>query len=159
MIPTRRIALLAGLSLMPLPAFAQGRGNDQGNQGNGRGQGGNSQGGRRGNQDGNSQGGGGQWGRGGPPPRMGTIELNTVQGWLGVNPGFVAQPLPPGMYNRLAQGKPLPPGIARRAVPPGLMAGLPVYPGYEYAMVGTSLVLLAVGSGIVSAILSDAFRR
>jgi hypothetical protein len=90
---------------------------------------------------------------------MGTPELNSVQIWLGNNPGFTAQPLPPGMRNRLAQGKPLPPGIARRAVPPSLLAGLPVYPGYEYAMVGTSLVLMAVGTGIVSAILSDAFGR
>jgi hypothetical protein len=90
---------------------------------------------------------------------MGTPELNNVQLWLGGNPGFVAQPLPPGMRNRLAQGKPLPPGIARRTVPPGLLSTLPAYPGYEYAIIGTSLVLLAVGTGIVSAILSDAFAR
>jgi hypothetical protein len=63
------------------------------------------------------------------------------------------------MRNRLAQGKPLPPGIARRAVPPGLLASLPMYPGYEYAMIGTSLALLAVGTDTVSAILSDAFGR
>jgi len=152
--PTRRAALLAGLSLMPLPAFAQGQGNGRDYQG-----GGNP---GRGNQGGGNQGGNpgrGNANAGGPPPRMGTPELNSVQVWLGGNPGFVAQPLPPGMQNRLAQGKPLPPGIARRAVPPGLVAGLPVYPGYEYAMVGTSLVLLAVGTGIVSAILSDAFLR
>ena len=90
---------------------------------------------------------------------MGTTEFGAVQAWRGGNPDFIAQPLPPGMRNRLAQGKPLPPGIARRAVPPELLAGLPVYPGYEYAMVGTSLALLASGSGTVAAILANAFGR
>jgi hypothetical protein len=61
------------------------------------------------------------------------------------------------MRNRLAQGKPLPPGIARRAVPPDLLRLLPVRPGYEYAMVGTSLVLIAVATGVVASILADVF--
>jgi hypothetical protein len=161
MTPTRRIAWLAALALVPLPAFGQGNSNHGGgNPGRGQGGGGGNRGGQgRGNAGGNGggQGGGGNPGRGGPPPRIGTTELGTVQVWLGGNPGFVAQPLPPGMRNRLAQGKPLPPGIARRAVPPGLLVGLPVYPGYEYAVIGTSLVLLAVGTGVVAAILSNAF--
>jgi hypothetical protein len=177
MTPNRRAALLVALALLPMPGFAQGqgRGNQGGGQGGGnqggggrgqgggnpgRGNGGGNQGGQgRGNSGSQGNAAGASPGRGGPPPRLGTSELNSVQVWLGGNPGFTAQPLPPGMRNRLAQGKPLPPGIARRAVPPGLLAGLPVYPGYEYAMVGTSLVLMAVGTGIVSAILSDAFGR
>ncbi|MGG5818403.1 anti-virulence regulator CigR family protein [Falsiroseomonas sp. HW251] len=149
---TRRL-LLAGLALLPVPALAQGQGHGNGG-GQGRGNGGGNQGG--GNHGGGNHGGGGNRGRG---PSLGTPELNSVQIWLGANPGFVAQPLPPGMYNRLAQGKPLPPGIARRTVPPGLLVGLPRYPGYEYAVVGTSLVLVAVTTGVVAAILSNAFGR
>jgi len=164
---TRRVALLVIIACLPLPAFSQGNsghgggphGQGRGNQGNGGGRGGGGQGNGGGQGQGNQGRQGNTAGRRGPPPRMGTPELNTVQVWLGGNTGYVAQPLPPGMRNRLAQGKPLPPGIARRAVPPGLLVGLPVYPGYEYAVIGTSLVLLAVGTGIVSAILSDAFGR
>lgn len=173
MTPTRRVLLLAGLAFVPLPAWAQGQGNGggqgRGNQGGGgqgggnpgRGQGGGNQGGGQGNGRGNSgnAGGnqGGNAGRGGQP-NLGTPELNQIQVWMGANPGFAAQPLPPGMQNRLAQGKPLPPGIARRAVPPGLLAGLPRYPGYEYAMVGNSLVLLST-AGVVAAVLANAFTR
>jgi len=61
------------------------------------------------------------------------------------------------MRNRLAQGKPLPPGIARRAVPPGLLVRLPAYPGYSYSIVGNDLVLIAVATGVVASILSGAF--
>lgn len=90
---------------------------------------------------------------------MGTAERGIVQTWMGGNPTFTAQALPPGMRNRLAQGKPLPPGIARGAVPPDVLAGLPVYPGYEYAMLGTSLALLSLGTGTISSLLPNAFGR
>jgi hypothetical protein len=172
MIPTRRAALLIAVSLIPLPAFGQGNsggggghgGGGRGGEQGGRGRGGtNSDHGGRGDRGrGNSRGGqadGSSSKRGGSRPRMGNAELGTVQAWLGGNPSFTAQPLPPGMRNRLAQGKPLPPGIARRAVPPELLASLPVYPGYEYAMVGTSLALLTVGTNTLSTILSNAFGR
>ena len=135
-----------------------GRGQGGGGQGGGNSGRANNGGQGRGN-GGGRQAGAGNPGRGGPRPRMGNPEFGAVQTWLGSNPGFIAQPLPPGMRNRFAQGKPLPPGIERRAVPPDLLSGLPVYPGYEYAMVGTSLALLAVGTGTVSAILSNAFGR
>lgn len=152
MILNRRVAMLIALALAPLPVFGQGNsGRGGGNPGNGAGR-------ERGNGIGGKAGGGNSE-RGGPPPLMGTTELGTVHAWLGVNPSFITQPLPPGMRNWLAQGKPLPPGIARRAVPPGLLGGLPAYPGYEYAIVGTNLVLLAVRTAVVSAILSDAFGR
>ena len=120
---TRRAMLLAGLGLLPLPGFAQphGRGG-----GNGRGNGGRGHG-------------------GGPPGSLGSVELNAVQGWLGGNPGFHAQPLPPG--------------IAKRAVPPDLLVMLPRRRGYEYVMVGTSLVLVAIATGVVTSVLADALRR
>ena len=161
---SRRATLLAGLGLLPVPAFAQphghGGGRGNGGPGNGRGNGGPGNGrGNGGGPPGRAAGPAGQPGRGGPPGSLGSVELNAVQGWLGGNPGFYAQPLPPGMRNRLAQGKPLPPGIARRALPPDLLVLLPRRPGYEYAMVGTSLVLVAITTGVVVSVLADALRR
>jgi hypothetical protein len=172
MSPTRRRALLALLGLLPVPALAdppEGRGGGRGNQGGG-GQGGN---GRGGGGQGNGQGGGqGNPNRGGGNQNraasgnqnraasgnasLGTLELNIIQSWLGTNPGFAAQPLPPGMRNRLARGKPLPPGIARRTLPPDLLGLLPAKAGHEYAMVGATLALVQVGTGIVAGLLTDA---
>jgi hypothetical protein len=63
------------------------------------------------------------------------------------------------MRNRLAQGKPLPPGIQRRALPPGLLGQLPARAGYEYAILGTTLVLTHLASGAVQSLLNDAFQR
>jgi hypothetical protein len=160
MMAARRLCLLALLSLAPWPALAQpeGRGQGQGRgQGGGQGQGGGPPPGRGNQGDGGRGQGGGSPGRGGPPASLGAGERDTIRLWLGGNPGFVAQPLPPGMRNRLAQGKPLPPGIARRAVPPDLLRLLPVRPGYEYVMIGTSLVLIAVATGVVASILADVF--
>jgi hypothetical protein len=161
---SRRVALLGGLLAAwaaPFPALAQPEGRGQGNQGGNRGND-NRGGGNRGNDNrGNGQQGGrGDQGRGGGPrPSLGGGELSTIRLWLGANPGFVAQPLPPGMRNRLAQGKPLPPGIARRQVPPDLLGRLPRYPGHDYALIGTSLVLIELSTGLVSGILADAFLR
>ncbi len=173
----RRIALLAGL-LAASPARAQpdGRGGGQGRgQGGGGGQGGGNQGGggqgrgqgrgeggppgQQGRGQGGNQGGNRGNDRGGPRPSLGLSDRGTVQGWLQLNPGYSVQPLPPGMRNRLAQGKPLPPGIARRAVPPDLLLRLPRYPGYEYVLLGATLVLIEASTGLVSSILSDAFLR
>ncbi len=172
MIHSRRIALMAGLALLPWTARAQpegrggggqGRGQGQGNQGGGQGnQGRGNQGqGGPGNSGGRGNGGGGQAGnagRGGPPS-MGGSDRVTIRSWLSANPGYTAQPLPPGMYNRLSQGKPLPPGIARRAAPPDLIRLLPVYPGHEYVVVGTSIVLVSIATGVVASILADALLR
>lgn len=142
----RDVAVLLGLGLLPAAARAQGQGQGQGrgNQGNQ----GNNQGGNRG---------GSQGGAGGLT--LGTLEQSIVRNWLGQNPGFSAQPLPPGMRNRLAQGKPLPPGIQRRAVPPGLLGQLPPRAGYEYLIIGTSLVLMHLATGAVQSLLNDAFNR
>jgi hypothetical protein len=128
----RRTALLLGLWLLPGLAQAQGQGQGRGNQG--------------GNQSGTGL-------------TLGTLEQSIVRAWLGQNPGFSAQPLPPGMRNRLAQGKPLPPGIQRRAVPQGLLGQLPPRPGYDYVIIGTSLVLMHLASGAVQSLLNDAFNR
>lgn len=65
--------------------------------------------------------------------------------------------LPPGIRMNLARGKPLPPGIAKRQVPHDLLVRLPRYPGYEWQVVGTDLLLVTVGTLIVHEILKDVF--
>jgi Ni/Co efflux regulator RcnB len=66
-----------------------------------------------------------------------------------------AQTLPPGIARNLARGKPLPPGIAKRGLPPDLLARLPRYDGYDYYMVGSDVVLMAIATGIIVDILTD----
>jgi len=58
--------------------------------------------------------------------------------------------LPPGL--RLERGRPLPPGYGR-PLPPGIVKQLPDYPGYQWRQLGTDVVLIAVGTGLVYAIL------
>ncbi|MHA6311502.1 anti-virulence regulator CigR family protein [Pantoea sp. USHLN298] len=65
--------------------------------------------------------------------------------------------LPPGIAKNLARGKPLPPGIAKRSVPRGMLEGLPSYPGYEWKMVGDNLVLIALSTAVVTAIINNVF--
>jgi len=79
-----------------------------------------------------------------------------VRSWQSANPGWSPRPLPPGQMRQLARGRPLPPGIAREQVPPGLLSQLPVHPGHSYAMIGTSLVLLGAG-GVVVDIMAGLF--
>ncbi|GMV69903.1 MAG: hypothetical protein AMXMBFR76_23420 [Pseudomonadota bacterium] len=67
-------------------------------------------------------------------------------------------PLPPGIRRNLVRGKPLPPGIARQVVPASILAALPRYPGHEWIVCGTDLVLIAVAGAIVADILTDVFE-
>lgn len=68
------------------------------------------------------------------------------------------KPLPPGIRKNLARGKALPPGIAKKYAPNAMVSRLPVHPGYEWRVVGTDLVLVAIATAIVVDILSDVFR-
>ena len=65
--------------------------------------------------------------------------------------------LPPGVRKNLARGKPLPPGIAKKMVPGPMLARLPAYPGYEWRVAGSDLVLVAVATAVVADILIDVF--
>lgn len=65
--------------------------------------------------------------------------------------------LPPGIRKNLARGKPLPPGIAKKTVPGSFMGRLPSYPGYEWHVAGTDLILIAVGTAVIADILYDVF--
>ena len=66
--------------------------------------------------------------------------------------------LPPGIAKNLARGKPLPPGIARKMVPGGMLTKLPAHPGYEWRVLGSDLVLVAIGSSVIADVLHDVFH-
>lgn len=66
--------------------------------------------------------------------------------------------LPPGIQRNLARGKPLPPGIAKQALPRSYLDRLPAYPGYEWLQVGTDLVLIATAGAVIADVLADVFR-
>lgn len=74
----------------------------------------------------------------------------------GVQPGQY-QALPPGMYKRLAKGKALPPGIAKKQPPAAMLSRLPVHPGHEWLVIGVDLVLFNVQTRIPVDILPGVF--
>lgn len=77
---------------------------------------------------------------------------------LAVNHGLVGyQALPPGIAKNLARGKPLPPGIAKKTLPASMIRDLPYYPGYEWRAVGDDLVLIALSTAVVTAIINGVF--
>ena len=65
--------------------------------------------------------------------------------------------LPPGIRKNLARGKPLPPGIAKKMVPGPMLARLPAYPGYEWRIAGSDIVLVAIATAVVADVLLDVF--
>lgn len=78
---------------------------------------------------------------------------------LAVNYGLTGyDALPPGIAKNLARGKPLPPGIAKKAVPASMLGELPYYPGYEWRIVGDDLVLIALSTAVVTAIINGVFN-
>jgi Ni/Co efflux regulator RcnB len=66
-----------------------------------------------------------------------------------------ARELPAGAARNYARGKRLPPGLAKRPVPPDLAVRLRVQPGYQYVVVDRDVLLIAVSTGIVADILFD----
>ncbi len=64
--------------------------------------------------------------------------------------------LPPGIRKNLARGKPLPPGIAKQ-IDPRLSRHLPHYDGYDWRQAGEDAILVSVTTGIIEAIINDAF--
>ncbi|WP_249976635.1 anti-virulence regulator CigR family protein [Vreelandella olivaria] len=69
-----------------------------------------------------------------------------------------AESLPPGIQRNLEQGKPLPPGIAKR-FDGQLASQLPHYPGYEWEHVGADVVLIEAATRVVVEVLVDALHR
>lgn len=83
----------------------------------------------------------------GGPPDLGPARerIQALRGQIGRG-----EALPPGL--RLERGRPLPAGYGR-PLPPGIVRQLPEYPGYQWRQLGTDVVLIAVGTGLVYAIL------
>ena len=79
-----------------------------------------------------------------------------VQNWLQANPDWSS---PPGPALPVAVGKPLPAGLPRPPLPPGLAMLLPYFPGYRYAALGPDLVLYASGTEVVASALPGALAR
>lgn len=123
----------------PGPDNQQQGGPQQHNQGNGHGEAqGHSQNGQRGNQ-----------GHGARPPQdfspvRDTIREHRTDFGRGT-------PLPPGI--QVAKGHPLPKGYGHR-LDRNALSRLPHYDGYEWRRLGTDVVLIAVGTGIVYEILN-----
>lgn len=65
--------------------------------------------------------------------------------------------LPPGIRKNLARGKPLPPGIAKKAVPGPMLQGLPRYEGYEWQVCGSDLVLVQIATAVIADVLAGVF--
>ncbi|AUL14539.1 hypothetical protein BTL45_06380 [Bordetella bronchiseptica] len=158
--------LVCVLSLaLAAPAWAappEGKGNSgQGNSGQGNSGQGNS--GKSNNGKGNSGNSGNSGKRSGDGGvsielRHAGITISTARGYA-VEYGVTGYgSLPPGIRKNLARGKPLPPGIAKKAVPPSMLARLPVYPGYEWRVAGSDLVLVALAGAVVADVLLDVFR-
>lgn len=156
---TRRLSLMAVLlagcvSLVSAPVLA--------NNGNGHGNGNSGKQGNHGNkpekaEKGNAakQGNGKNYGK---PDRVERDISYDRARHLAVNYGLTGnKPLPPGIAKNLARGKPLPPGIAKKAVPASMLSELPYYPGYEWQMVGKDLVLIALSTALVTAVINNVF--
>lgn len=95
---------------------------------------------------------------GGKPDHVESDVSYAVARQLAVNLGLTGyQSLPPGIAKNLARGKPLPPGIAKKAVPASMLGQLPYYPGYEWKIVGDNLVLIALSTAVVTAIINGVF--
>ena len=69
-----------------------------------------------------------------------------------------AEGLPPGIRRRLAHGKALPPGIAKKAVPAGLRSRIVLPAGFEIVEVGLDVFLVEVATDIVHDVLMDVVR-
>ena len=68
------------------------------------------------------------------------------------------QGLPPGIQRNLARGKALPPGIAKKQLPPQMNSALPVVVGHVWQIVGQDLLLVEAGTLLVVEILNNIFE-
>jgi hypothetical protein len=155
------LACLAALAaILSLPAAAQ-----PDNKGHGKGGGG--------GPPPHAQGGGnpGGPGRGGGPPivvsgRDRDIVYSYYRGEYAAGncpPGLAKKNngcLPPGQAKKMwAIGRPLPAGIYYEALPPALLGRLsPAPAGYQYVRVASDILMLAVGTRMVTAAIADLSR-
>jgi Ni/Co efflux regulator RcnB len=144
-------AAIALALLLATPALAQGQGHGQGQ---GRGQGGGGHGGGHGQQQ-HGQGQGQGQGHGG---RIADADRGLIQGYFGQQfaqgncpPGLAKKNngcQPPGQARKWAVGQRLPDGLGY-PLPPELLRRLAPPAGHTYMRVGTDIVMIAVGTGMV----------
>jgi len=74
--------------------------------------------------------------------------------------GHAQGKLPRGIAKNLERGKPLPPGIAKQALPPDLAARLPPPPqGFERLVVAGKVLLVEVATQAIHDVLTDVVFR
>lgn len=149
-----RAALVALALLLAAPAFAQG-------QGHGRGQGG-GHGGGHGRDHAQPQ-----HGQGHGQGRIADADRSLIQGYFGQQfaqgncpPGLAKKNngcQPPGQARQWAVGRPLPNGLGY-PLPPDLLRRLSPPAGHTYMRVGTDILMIATGTGMVVSGLADLLR-
>lgn len=88
-----------------------------------------------------------------------SVELRSeIASFYASSPRQDVSSLPPGIQKRLQRGKPLPPGLARRAVPPALEQRIAVPTGYELVEVGLDVLLVEIATNVVHDVLMDVIR-
>ncbi|KNC94880.1 anti-virulence regulator CigR family protein [Trabulsiella odontotermitis] len=158
------LAAVISLTVMTTPVFANpgnGNGGGHGNSNGGHGNNGNSHGNAK--QDkGNTFGPSSEKTNNGKSNRKpdhvdSDISVSRARA-LAVNYGLTGyQSLPPGIAKNVMRGKPLPPGIAKKTIPASMLGELPNYPGYEWKRIGDDLVLVALSTAVVTAVLNGVF--
>ncbi|MBX8998107.1 RcnB family protein [Klebsiella aerogenes] len=161
------LAMVLSLTMAAAPALANpGNGNGNGSHGNSGNHGNRGNNGNHGDKGNNSHSasqsdnaaGKGQRKNYGKPDHVDSDISYTTARALAVNYGLTGyKALPPGIAKNLARGKPLPPGIAKKTVPASMLNQLPYYPGYEWRVVGDDLVLIALSTAVVTAIINSVF--
>lgn len=158
------LAVVISCTVLAAPVFANpGNGNGGGGQGNGNSgnPGNNGKSGEHGNKGHGNAGPkdkhGNRKNAGRPDQVESDINYSLARN-LAVNYGLVGyQSLPPGIAKKVARGKPLPPGIAKKSLPASMLNELPYYPGYEWRAVGDDLVLIALSTAVVTAVINGVF--
>ena len=85
-------------------------------------------------------------------------ERQLISNYFLRNGGYYSE-LPPGIRRQLVTKGRLPPGIAKKALPPGLAGGLPSVPsGFERMIVGPDVLLVEIATGIIFDIIRDVVR-
>ncbi|NDJ58546.1 hypothetical protein GWD52_16445 [Enterobacteriaceae bacterium 4M9] len=147
----------AGAPVLANPGNGNGNGNGHGNSGK-HGNQGNQSKSHKGNAGQNKASSGESRKNYGKPDRVESDISFSGARRLAVDHGLTGyRALPPGIAKNLARGKPLPPGIAKKVVPASMLEQLPYYPGYEWQIVGNNLVLIALSTAVVTAIINGVF--
>ncbi len=89
--------------------------------------------------------------------RGGKKKAKGGRGGGGLPPGLAKrEKLPPGLERQLVKNGTLPPGISKRALPPGLASRLgPLPTGTERVIVGGDVALIDIATGVIIDILKD----